>query len=318
MNARHVAVAMTLALAAQPALAESARSRGGSSRSDRSASAGERHHSRDSATASSRTSSSSSGELTDAQKRHPRAGTGHGFRTGRGVVFRGYPHYRRYYPYDPFFGFYGSYYYGGYYPPYYGGYGYGYRYRETGSVRVLVDPEDTRVFVDGYYAGVADDFDGIFQRLHVSPGRHEITLKLEGYRTHRVKIYVPYDHTVKLHHDMVRGSGEDAEDLAGPGERYEDARYESDPPARALPRERRAEGRGEEGEPGTLRLDVRPADASLYIDGEFRGPVRDAGNLQLPPGRHRVEIVRPGYRTWERELEIRPGESEDLEVELDR
>ena len=58
------------------------------------------------------------------------------------------------------------------------------RYRDSGSVRVIVEPEQARVYVDGYYAGIADDFDGIFQRLSIPPGRHEITVKLDGYRTH--------------------------------------------------------------------------------------------------------------------------------------
>ena len=62
--------------------------------------------------------------------------------------------------------------------------------------------------MDGYYAGIVDDFDGIFQRLNVPPGRHEITLKLEGYRTQHFKVYVPVDDTIKIHHDMVRGAGE--------------------------------------------------------------------------------------------------------------
>lgn len=324
MSARQVAVALALMLAAQPVLAESARSRGGSSRGDRSASAGARHHSSSSgsATSSSRGSSSTSSPgLTDAERRHPRAGTGHGYRTARVILFHGYPYYYRPYGYyDPFYsGFYGFYgYSGAYYPPYYGGYPYGSRYRESGAIRVLVDPEQTRVYVDGYYAGIADDFDGIFQRLYVSPGRHEITLKLEGYRTHRMRIYVPYDHTVKIHHDMVKGSGEDAENLAGEEDRYEDSRYGSDEPPRTARREQRRQGPGDEAEPGTLKLDVQPSDASLYVDGEFRGLAREARSLELSPGRHRVEIVRPGYRTWERELEIRPGASEDVEVELER
>ena len=34
---------------------------------------------------------------------------------------------------------------------------------------MLVDPAEARVYVDGYYAGTVDDFDGLFQRLNVSP-----------------------------------------------------------------------------------------------------------------------------------------------------
>ena len=36
---------------------------------------------------------------------------------------------------------------------------------DGGSVKTEVTPKETEVFVDGYYAGVAEDFDGTFQRV---------------------------------------------------------------------------------------------------------------------------------------------------------
>ena len=71
------------------------------------------------------------------------------------------------------------------------------------------------MYVDGYFAGVADDFDGMFQRLHVAPGRHEISLKLAGYKTHRVRLYVGSGGTLELDHEMEKGTGETFEDLTG-------------------------------------------------------------------------------------------------------
>src|SRR5687768_16633999 len=63
------------------------------------------------------------------------------------------------YFYDPFFGAY----------PWWSRAAYPYRYHpvldERAEVRVLVTPADAAVYVDGYYAGVVDDFDGILQRL---------------------------------------------------------------------------------------------------------------------------------------------------------
>ena len=344
-----------LVLAAQVVVAadDKARSRDGS-RSSGASDAGARHHAvsssgRDRGGASSASSGGSNsggsssrggGDLTEAQRRHPRAGTGTGDRFGRfhyygygrPYAYRSYYYGFGYYPYDSYsFGYpsyysgsygYGSYYSGSYgYGPYYArryGYGSGYGYRDTGSLRVQVDPEKTRVYVDGYYAGIADDFDGIFQRLHISPGRHDITLKLEGYRTHRFRVYVPVEHTIKLHYDMVRGSGDDAEEVVGqPDLEGRPAGY-----ARLEDEDRDELARDPEGErardAGMLRLDVRPSDASIYVDGGFRGTARDLDRLRLSPGRHRIEMVRPGYRTVEREVDIRPGETSDLRADLDR
>src|SRR5262249_46258117 len=159
---------------------------------------------------------------------------------------------------------------------------------------------------------IVDDFDGLFQRLNLPAGRHEITLKLEGYRTHKIRLYVPLDHTIKIHYDMVRGSGEDtAEDQVGPagpppdadryGERYGDRRRDrEDEDAEPVRDEDSAPDRG------TLRLDVTPRDASIYVNGEFRGTGR-LESLSLPAGRYHVEIVRPGYRILERDVEIQVG-----------
>jgi hypothetical protein len=188
--------------------------------------------------------------------------------------------------------------------------------REGGSIRVLVDPSEARVYVDGYYAGTVDDFDGLFQRLNVSPGRHEIALKLEGYKTHRVRVYVAPDTTLKLHYDMEKGQGETFEDLAKDAPERE-VRREREPQEPGAESEERAE-RDEVAVPGRLRLSVRPEDASVYVDGAFRGTARDATALRLGPGRHRVEVVRPGYRTQERDVEVTPGETTELTIELER
>jgi hypothetical protein len=244
-----------------------------------------------------------------------------------------------YYPYwGGYSGYYGYGYGWGYgWSPYYssGYYGYGYQpyyahrygYDAAGSVRVLVEPNDTRVYVDGYYAGVADDFDGLFQRLRIAPGRHDISLKLDGYRTQTMKVYVPYDQTVKIHYKMVAGTGEDVSQVVGsPADvaRYDAARdrdrREADDADDDAGYERRDRDResDQNGERGLVHLDVRPGDASVYVDGAFRGTGRELRQLRLTPGRHRVEVVRPGFRTIERDLDVRSGEDANLDIDLDR
>lgn len=202
-----------------------------------------------------------------------------------------------YYPYQGY-GYYGypyAYLYGGGWP-YYGYRGYGYDYDDRGAVRLRVQPEDTRVFVDGDYAGTVDDFDGSFQRLRLPPGRHEIALKLEGYATHRIHAYVASDHTIEIRHRMLPGSGEDERgDLDRDVGAYDEAL------------------RGQRG--GALRLSVRPGDAVVYVDGQFSGAGRQV--LDLPPGRHRIEVVRPGFRTFERTIEVEDDRAGRLDVQLE-
>jgi hypothetical protein len=315
-------------------------------------------------------SGGSSRPLSPAESRHPRAGTGTGYR-GYGYSGHGYsPYY--YAPgwgywYNP--GYYPGYYYG--YWPYWGGglaygmgYGYGYgmggywgggyssggyygapyAYRsghdsDAAALRLLVDPEDAKVYVDGYYAGEVDDFDGLMQRLTLAPGRHEILLKKDGYRTHRIKLYLESNTTVKVRYDMEKGLGPDTlEDLAGDRgleeERRRSARRaeEESSPGRSAEAEGLEPSReggqptlrlpapGPEGSatPGLLALRVSPDDASVYVDGRFFGSARQTGEIELSPGPHRVEIVRPGYKTIEREVAIESGRTLTLGMALDR
>ena len=101
-------------------------------------------------------------------------------------VYNNYYYYpRRSYPYG--YGSFGLGYF--YYDPYtwypydnynyrFRGYGYGY---PTGELRLQVRPRNAEVFVDGYFAGYVDDFDGIVQALRLEEGPYSIELVAPGY-----------------------------------------------------------------------------------------------------------------------------------------
>ena len=167
--------------------------------------------------------------------------------------------------YGPGFGFYNPYFYG--YNPYFygqsafgpwGPYPYGIRYEERGSIRIQVKPEETEVYVDGYYAGVVDSYDGFFQRLHLPAGEHEIELRLEGHRSMQEQLYLPVGTTYRIRHEMEQlAPGETTPPPPVPPEQPE-----TDPVQSRRPRTRRWTSRA--APPGAcLRLrhtgDPRPA-----------------------------------------------------------
>ena len=92
----------------------------------------------------------------------------------------GYPYYGASgYPYGAYGNSYGGYYPGGYDS---GAYGVrpGYADGGYGGIRIQGAPRDAQVLVDGYYAGIVDDYNGTFQRLDVQPGPHEIEVRTPG------------------------------------------------------------------------------------------------------------------------------------------
>jgi len=52
--------------------------------------------------------------------------------------------------------------------------------RAYGAVRIVDAPRDAQVFVDGNYAGVVDDYDGVFQHLNLEAGSHHIEIEESG------------------------------------------------------------------------------------------------------------------------------------------
>jgi hypothetical protein len=121
---------------------------------------------------------------------------------GYGAFGLGYS-YREWGPWGPYFGSPGYYpYYGGGYPYYGGGYGYQYADYDTGSVKIKVKPRDAEVYVDNYFAGYVDDFDGVFQALKVETGGHRIELRKPGFETLQFDVHVQPSRSVTFRGEM--------------------------------------------------------------------------------------------------------------------
>ena len=90
-----------------------------------------------------------------------------------------------YFYYDPYQWYPNNYAYSGYgYPGYYPGQGYGgpgYDVFDIGQVRLRVTPRHAQVFVDGYFAGEVDDYDGIAQALKLESGPYRFEIVAPGY-----------------------------------------------------------------------------------------------------------------------------------------
>ena len=238
---------------------------------------------------------------------------------GRPYYYR--PIYRSFYRplyFDPFFSPY-------YYRPFYWypytavGYGYGH-FDGGGSLRVQVLPRDTEIYIDNYYAGTSDDFDGMFQRLHLEPGAHDITLYREGYRSVQQRIYIQATGTFRLRYNMMP---------LGPGEAPASRPAEPPPPQGAQtappqpprgafppppPPSAVAQARST-----SLSIRVLPANAEVLIDGErWESSAEDRLVVQVEPGTHHVEARRDGYRTYATDINVRPGETSTINISLSR
>lgn len=57
---------------------------------------------------------------------------------------------------------------------------------------------------------------------------------------------------------------------------------------------------------GLLRMHIPPVGATIYIDGDFWGVVRDAGPIELglSAGAHPIEVVKRGHRAFHPDVNI--------------
>lgn len=257
----------------------------------------------------------------------------------RVVVARTYyaPFYRPFYGglyrpfYDPWFGS-G---WGGY-PWGWGGWGLA---PPQASVRLDVTPRDAQVYVDGYFAGDVDQFDGALQRLRLPPGQHEIVIYKEGYRSHRERLYMPINSSRKVTRDLDRlAPGEPNDSPPQPVVAPEPDQESSEvappsPPRRAVRPGRRGPPPRREAPPpapsrsapgssslGTVSVRVQPGDADILIDGERWTGGGDDERLivQLSEGSHEVDVRKEGYRPVTLEVTVRRGETTPVNVSLSR
>ena len=232
-----------------------------------------------------------------------------------------------------------------------GGYPYpAYRYAAAdAAMKFDVKPKETMVYLDGYYAGIVDDFDGAFQRLRTAPGGHQVTLYLEGYRTYAEQVYLSPDNTFKLKHRMeklVPGEVAEHPPAPQPPPQYQPGQPGQPGPNQGAPLPRGPVGRrggapyppyppganGPNGAPGvpplpgpvdpnahgTLSLALDPVDAEVLVDGSpWRGAASgDHLTLDLTEGRHNIQIRKPGFVGYLTDVQIRRGQTTNLEVKL--
>jgi hypothetical protein len=62
--------------------------------------------------------------------------------------------------------------------------------RYYGGVRITGLPRDARVFADGYYVGIVNDFDGLFQHVNLEAGPHHLEIEMGGYDAIEFDVYV--------------------------------------------------------------------------------------------------------------------------------
>ena len=140
------------------------------------------------------------------------------------------------------------------------------------------------VWVDGQYVGYLDELKGT-KKVVLLPGEHEIDVRQSGYKDFIQKVVVEPGKQTTLRVTMER-------DL-----RFQYPAVYSE-----------------------IKLQVTPDRAAVFVDDRFVGHVHEFGGvgrkMQVSPGKHRIKIALPGYRTFETEVNLLPKQKFTIKTDL--
>ena len=138
------------------------------------------------------------------------------------------------------------------------------------------------VWVDGEYVGYLKELKGS-KKVMLLPGDHEIVVRQNGYK----------DFTEELR--------------VQPGQKQVVSVRMERAPTGPLP-----------NTPATVKIDVNPSRAAVFMDGAFVGHVgefKGHRGMLITPGTHQIRIALPGYQTFE--TDINPLASQEVQIKTD-
>jgi len=166
-------------------------------------------------------------------------------------------------------------------------------YTTRRGVRFTSSPEQARLYVDGRYVGIADDWDnrgGGKTFEFDTDGPHYVRMELPGYQTRQLEIDVRADAGDSVPID---------EDL----ERYSHAPYEKLPSV-------------SDRTTGAVELHIEPNDASVSENGKYVGPASSFGAdspMRLKgPAVHDLVVSAAGYKPKTIRVLVAPNAGKDV------
>jgi hypothetical protein len=140
------------------------------------------------------------------------------------------------------------------------------------------------VWVDGNYVGYLKELKGK-KKIMLLPGQHEVVVRQSGYADNVQKV------------------------LVQPGEkRLVSVTLELAPHA-TVP-----------NVTAKLKLNIKPKRAAVFLDEKYVGHASEFGGrfraMEISPGKHRIRVELPGYRTFVTEVDLLANQETEVKTEL--
>lgn len=192
------------------------------------------------------------------------------------------------------------------------------------SIVLKVNPDDAHVLLNGKFIGEAYEFSTQASALKLHSSRNELVIKKEGfleeeidldkYNMRRITV------TLELRPDRVmkRETVEKGEVMPPPPPPKEEREYKVVKEKEIPKGEVKSEVTGGFA---PVVLEVSPPESSIYVDGKFWGIAPEDGvinNFNLVKGKHNIEVVKPGYKTVLKIIDVAGQKELKVTIKLEK
>jgi hypothetical protein len=144
--------------------------------------------------------------------------------------------------------------------------------------------KEAGVWVDGQYVGYLKELKGN-KKIMLLPGEHDIAVRQSGYDDFTKKVVVEPGSTQVVSAVLLKSPRATAPEITA-----------------------------------TLKLSIEPKRAAVFLDDKFVGHASEFGgkfrSMLISPGKHRVKVELPGYRTYDTEINLLAGQKTEVKTEL--
>jgi hypothetical protein len=156
-----------------------------------------------------------------------------------------------------------------------------------GEVRFEGDTQldrDSGVWIDGNYVGYVKELKGK-KKVLLLPGKHQIVVRQAGYTEFTRELVIEPGQVQEVQVAMQLLPGAKTPDVTS-----------------------------------ELKLTIHPKRAAVFLDGNYVGHASELGgkfhSLEVSPGKHRIKVELPGYRTFETDVNVLVGQKSEVKTEL--
>jgi len=144
--------------------------------------------------------------------------------------------------------------------------------------------KDAGVWVDGQYVGYLKELKGS-KKVMLLPGEHEIAVRQSGYDDFVKKVVIEPGQVQTVNAVLTLSARATAPEVTS-----------------------------------TLKLDIEPKRAAVFLDEKFVGHAGEFGgkvhSMLISPGKHRIKVELPGYRTYDTEINLLAGQKTEVKTIL--